>query len=362
MRHKLLTLILAVAVIASLVLAGCAKPAPTAPVTPKAEVITWKIQCSNAASHPAYIYLSKLCDAVTKASGGQLVFKSFTGGSIVPATKEVVQGVSKGVIEASYACPGYSLDTWPAAGLFGSRPTQMNADAFRAWFTVGGGVEFMNKMMEGYNVHALPAVQTDPPEIWMMSGVPIKSLDDLKGLKVRCMGDGGEILGRMGATVIFLPGGEVYESMERGVIDAFEFANPAVNWDMGFQEITKYVYFSETRAPIETLMFVVNNDAWEELPADLKQLVEDEVSAWTVRASIDIMVGSVKAIDKFKDYGCIVERIPDDVDQALFVEAQKFYGEKASKEAPIYGEILESQRAFMKTYVEYNTLNASHVA
>ena len=223
-------------------------------------------------------------------------------------------------------------------------------------------MELMNKMMEGYDVHAISAVQTDPPEVWMMSSVPIKSINDLKGLKIRCMGDAGEILSRMGATVIFLPGGEVYESMETGVIDAFEFAPPSVNWSMGFQEIAKYVYFSETRAPLETVIFVVDNDAWEELPADLKQLVEDEVSAWTVRASIDIMVGSMEAVDKFKDYGCIVERIPDDVDQALFEEAQKFYGEKASKEAPIYSEILESQRAFMKTYVEYNTLNTSHVA
>ncbi|MBA7516776.1 hypothetical protein ES705_08824 [subsurface metagenome] len=362
MVKRFLLIPLMVVLAGALIFGGCAAPAPApAPVAPapapEEAVITWKVQSANAAAHPSCVYTMKLCDAVTKASGGQLVFKGFSGGSIVPVTKEIVQGVHKGVIQATWSCPGYAVGTWPTAALFGSRPGQMEPSAMRLWFTEWGGVELLNKTMEGYNVLVLPAVQPDPPEIFLQSTVPIESLDDLIGLKMRAMGDCGEILSRMGASVVFMPGGEVYEAVARGTIDAFEFAPASVNWDLGFQEVTKYVYLSGSRAALETCMFFVNKDAWEKLPPNFKQLVQDEVFTWMTKASLHTYAESLKAIDKFRDYGCVVERIPPAISDGLLEEAVKFYNEQAAKQKPIYTEVLEAQRAFKNAYDKFEALN-----
>ena len=369
MKKKLLMLLVAVVVIVGWVAVGCApeaappaeeKPAPPTeekPTPPAAEVITWKFQDSYDAANPAHVTAEKLADAVTKASGGRFVIKSFTGGSIVPATKEV-DAVDTKVLEMTYTCPMYNLDKWPAAGLFSARPGQLPSESFCIWYNHGGGSELINKMVEGYNLYVLKGAAPRPAEIWAHSTVPIKSVKDIKGLRIRTAGDGGEVLTRMGASVVFMPGGELYEAMQRGVIDAFEYSNSSVDWDMGFQEIAKYVIFSATRAPSDPLVFFVNSDAWAKLPDDLKQLLQDEALRWTQEHNESEFVKCIEAVEKFRDYGCELSHLPADVESAFLAEAAKFYAEKAAKEAPIFAEILNSMAAFGKAYSGYQSLDA----
>lgn len=175
---------------------------------------------------------------------------------------------------------------------------------------------------------------------------------------MRTSGDGGEIITRMGGTTVFLPGGEIVQSMQTGVIDAFEYADPALDWDLGFQDVAKYVYYSATRAPSNPQCFFVQKSAWEELPDDLKQLVQDEMAKWAQEEHEYLTYKSIPATKNFIDYGCVVEHLPEDIELALLQEAKKFYDEKAVKEAPIYGEVLESMRAFRKAYADQASLNA----
>ena len=368
MKKKLLMLLVAVVVIVGWVAVGCApeaappaeeKPAPPTeekPTPPAAEVITWKFQDSYDAANPAHVTAEKLADAVTKASGGRFVIKSFTGGSIVPATKEV-DAVDTKVLEMTYTCPMYNLDKWPAAGLFSARPGQLPSESFCIWYNHGGGSELINKMVEGYNLYALKGTAPRPAEIWAHSTVPIKSVKDIKGLRMRTAGDGGEVLTRMGASVVFLAGGELYEAMQRGVIDAFEYSTPSVDWDMGFQEIAKYLIFSETRAPSDPLMFFVNKDAWEKLPDDLQQLLQDEALRWTYEHDESEFAKSIVGVQNFRDFGCDLSHLPADVERAFLAEAAKFYAEKAAKEEPIYSEILNSMNAFREAFATYTALS-----
>ena len=378
-KKKLVMLLVAVVVIVGWVAVGCApeaapppeeeapppeeeEEAPPAP--PAEEVITWKFQDSYDAANPAHVISANLADAVTKASGGRFVIKSFTGGSIVPATKEV-DAVNKGVIEMTYTCPMYNLDKWPAAGLFSARPGQLPSESFCIWYNQyngGEGWKLINKMVEGYDLYVLKGSAPRPAEIWAHSTVPIKSVKDIKGLRMRTAGDGGEVLTRMGASVVFLPGGELYEAMQRGVIDAFEYSNSSVNWDMGFQEIAKYLIFSATRAPSDPLMFFVNSDAWDELPDDLKQLLQDEALRWTQEHNESEFVKCIVAVQNFRDFGCDLSHLPEDVERAFLAEAAAFYTEKAAEEEPIFGEILDSMAAFGKAYAGYMALDAPLVA
>jgi len=315
-----------------------------------ADTIIWKSSGHGPATDPSQVFHDKLCEAITKASGGRLVIKAFVGGSVVPATKEI-DAVDEGVLQMCYTCPMYNLDKWKAAGLISSRPGGLPGEALRTWFNYGGGAELMNKMMEGYNVITFPgALSPLPGEVFLHSKVAIKTVDDLKGLKMRCSGDGGEILANMGAAVVFLPGGELYEAMERGTIDAFEYSTLASNWDMHFYEIAKYVILSPSRAPSDPQCFFINKQAWEELPDDLKQLVQDEIDKWTQAQHEYLVYNSIEAAEKFEDYGCEVYRLPKEVENALLEEAQKYYTEKAATESPIYNEILESMNSYWEAY------------
>jgi len=221
----------------------------------------------------------------------------------------------------------------------------------RTWFNYGGGAELMNKMIEGFNVITFPgALSPLPEEVFLHSKVEIRTPDDIRGLKIRASGDGGEILNRMGASVVFLPGGELYEAMQRGTIDAFEYSTLASNWDMHFNEIAKYVILSPCRAPSDPQCFFVNKQSWEKLPDDLKQLVQDEIDKWTQAQHEFLVYQSILAIDKFKEYGCEVYRLPQEVENALLEEAKQYYAEKAAKEDQIYRDILESMTSYWEAY------------
>ena len=315
-----------------------------------ADKIVWKSSGHGPATDPSQIYHDKCCQAITEASGGRLTIKPFVGGSVVPAYKEL-DAVNEGVLQMCYTCPMYQLDKWSCAGLISSRPGGLPGEALRTWFNYGGGADLMNKMMVDYNTMTFPgALSPLPEEVFFHSKVRLDTLDDIKGLKARCMGDGGEILARMGAATVIIPGGELYEAMQRGTIDAMEYSTLASNWVMHFNEVAKYVYLSPSRAPSDPQCFFVNKDAWNALPDDLKVLVRDEVDKWTQAQHEYLVYESVKAVDKFKEAGCEVLKVPTEIEEALLAEAAEFYEEKSAEEPPIFAEIYNSMKDYGEAY------------
>jgi len=243
--------------------------------------IVWKSSGHGPASDPSQIYHDEVCKAITKATDGRLEIKPFVGGSIVPAYKEL-DALNDNVLQLCYTCPMYNLDKWPAAGLISSRPGALAGEVLRSWFDYAGGADLMNKMMTGYNVMTMPGwLSPLPQEVFLHSKVKISKVADLKGLRVRCMGDGGEVMKKLGASVVIIAGGDLYESMQRNVIDAFEYSTLASNYNMHFNEVAKYVILSPVRAPSDPQVFFVNKSAWEKLPEDLKVIVQEVISSYT---------------------------------------------------------------------------------
>jgi len=310
--------------------------------------VIWKSSSFGPASNYSQIHHDKCCEAITQASGGRMEVKPFVGGSIVPETKEL-DAVLEGVIDLCYTCPMYNLDKWPAAGLISSRPGGLPGQYLIQWFDYGGGYELMNKMMEGYNAMVMPGfLSPEPGEVFLHSKVKIETVDDLNGLKVRTSGDGGEILARLGVSTIFLPGGELYEAMQRGTIDAFEYAGLSTNWSMHFNEIADYVILSPVRAPSDPHVWFVNKDSWEALPDDLKVLVQNVIARWTQEQQNFESHYDIEALQNFKDAGCEVYDLPKEVEDAISKEAKEFYIEKAAEESEIFGEILNSMNEYGK--------------
>ncbi|MBB4303528.1 TRAP-type mannitol/chloroaromatic compound transport system substrate-binding protein [Rhodobium orientis] len=333
-------------------LAGAAPLAAPFVVTAKAaDKITWRSSGHGPASDPSQIYHDMLCKSITKASDGRLTVKPFVGGSIVPAYQEL-DAVEQNVLQMAYTCPMYNLDKWPAAGLISSRPGCLAGNALRSWFDFAGGADLMNKMMgESYNAMTFPgALSPLPPEVFFHSKVELKSMDDVKGLKARCMGDGGEIFKRLGAATVIIPGGELYEAMQRGTIDAFEYSTLASNWKMHFNEVAKYVYVSPARAPSDPQVFFVNKEAWAALPDDLKELVQGLVARFTQDQHEYLEYESIKAVEEFRAAGNEVRQVPEDIVAALTAEADTFYAEKSEKESPIFKEIYDSMTSYRTAY------------
>lgn len=348
-RNAIFIVIAAVLSVPLAVSCGGAKTEAAAAAAP-VEKIVWKSSGHGPASDPSQIYHDMVCKAITEASGGRLEVQPFVGGSIVPAYKEL-DAINENVLQMGYTCPMYNLDKWSAAGLISSRPGALPGEVLRSWFDFGGGADLMNKMMEGYNVMTFPgALSPLPAEVFFHSKKKLETMADIKGLKARCMGDGGEILKRLGAATVIIPGGEVYEAMQRGTIDAFEYSTLASNWNMHFNEVAEYVYLSPIRAPSDPQVFFVNKDAFNKLPADLQAIVKNVISNYTQLQHEYLIAESIKALESFKKAGNKVLKVPKVIEDAVAAEADKFYTEKSKTEKPIFAEIYESMKAYGIAY------------
>ena len=190
-----------------------------------------------------------------------------------------------------------------------------------------------------------------PPEIFAHLNKTIKTAADFRGLKMRCSGDGGAVLARMGVGSVFMPLGEIFEAMKRGVIDAYECSSPRFDWQMGLNEVGKYIYLSPVRAPTEVYQLLVKRSKFEALPDDLKIIVEDCGRSEAMRYYGILTAGDAEALEKFRDYGNIVEKLSSAAEDAFLVQAAEYYDEVAAK-YPETKSVLESQRAFAKVWDE----------
>jgi len=308
-------------------------------------VIKWQYQGHPPVSDYYHQAVVRIAENITTMSGGRLVVEPYAGGSIVPATEEF-EGVNQGILNMGSACPMYALGKFPQAALFDAVSGGMTSMQMTLWHTRGAGDELAAKMWEkNTNVKYVGTAGQLPAEVWCQSNKKITVPDDLKGFKMRCSGDGGEILKSMGVATVFFPGAEIYESMQRGVIDAFEYASPFLNWGMGFHEVATYLYQSPSRAPTDNAHVWVNRDDWEALPPDLQLIVINACSVAGIDYTADAFMKDDVALVEYLNYGTELLPIPAAVEEAFLEAAMDFYGAKAATD-PLYKEILDSHWEF----------------
>jgi len=294
--------------------------------------------------------LDILSARITEASGGRLVWKSNPAGSICPATEEW-KAVHTGVLDfcgggGSYMNAEVHFGTMISQRVAGIPPMPhyiwmdtVGSDLINDWYVKMGFDMFDIK---GAGFHG-------PPEIFAHTNKELKVTGDLKGLKMRCSGDGGAVLARMGVGSVFMPLGEIFESMQRGVIDAYECSSPRFDWTMGLNEAGKYVYLSPIRAPTEVYQLLVKTSKFQALPDDLKVIIEDCGRSEALRYHSNLVAGDAEALQNFIDYGNIVQKLPGEIEEAFRIEANAYMAEQAAT-YPEAKSVLESQMAFAKMY------------
>lgn len=277
-------------------------------------------------------------------SNGRLVIDVYPTGAIVRAGEEF-EGVDKDVIDACLAGHMNQLRRYPAAGMFYQMVGGLTAAQMQLWYLAGGGDELAAMMYGDSNCHYVNTPLVHPPEVWCHSTVPLDEASDLDGLRFRVAGDAREILATMGAATVTFPASDIYDYATRGIVDAFEYGEPAINWDMRFQEIAHYLYTSSSRAPTGANALFVNNTSWNDLTPDLRAIVTYAAVSETQLWYAEELVLNHGALQNFVDYGTAVQSLPPDIDEQFLETAEVYYRDRAKRD-PFFRLVLESQLAF----------------
>jgi len=294
------------------------------------------------------------CDTVRLASGGRLDIKAYSAGELVPAM-EIFDAVSKGSFDAGHDWPGYWKGKNEAFIAFGSVPYGLDAELYNIWLYERGGLKEMQDLYGQYNLFALPGGQAGQ-EMGLNSNRPASKMEDFKGMKVRTWGWYLDILNELGASGVATPGGEVYLSLQTGVLDAAEFSSPAVNWPMGFDEVTKYIIQPGVHQPACQFAFFFNKKSYDELGDDLKWILDTaakETQLWSYSWLNNL---NAEAIRRFKEKSEIV--MMDESAIVDFAKTTQTYLEKVKDRCPDCKRLLESQEDLKKDFADWRSARA----
>ncbi len=294
------------------------------------------------------------CDTVRLASGGRLNIKAFSAGELVPAM-EIFDAVSKGSFDAGHDWPGYWKGKNEAFIIFGSVPYGLDAELYNIWLYERGGLKEMQNLYGQYNLVALPGGQVGQ-EMGLNSNRRASKMEDFKGMKVRTWGWYLDILNELGASGVATPGGEVYLSLQTGVLDAAEFSSPAVNWPMGFDEVTKYIIQPGVHQTACQFAFFFNKESYNKLGDDLKWIIDTaakETQLWSYSWINNL---NAEAIRRFKKKSEIV--MMDEAAIIDFAKTTQAYLEKVKARNSDCKRMLESQEALKKDFADWRSARA----
>ncbi len=206
-------------------------------------------------------------------TGGKLKIQVFPGGTLGSPLK-VTETVRNGVAEAGNSWPGYDWGIDKTTVLFGGFAGSMSAEQTIHWMYHGGGLKlYKDFRMEKFGIVVTPCGLA-PREMGMHSRKKVQTLADFKGLKLRTAGAWAEIAAGLGTSTVILPGAEVYPALERGVIDAIEWAQLSINKSVGFHKIAKYLIMPGIHQPNAVIECAFNKDAYGKLSDQTKQVIE----------------------------------------------------------------------------------------
>lgn len=300
----------------------------TRPGTP----IRWKMVTAWPKNLPGPgVSANRLAALIYEISEGRLDIRVYAADELVPAL-EVFDAVSRGIAEMGHAASHYWPGMIPAAPIFSGVPFGMTANEMNAWFYHGGGLELWREVYAPFDLIPMPAGNAGV----QMAGwyrKPINSLADIKGLKIRMPGLGGEVMKRLGAVSVTTPVGDVFLALQSGTLDAAEFVGPYSDLPLGLYKVARYYYTPGWHEPGTPLECLINQQAWQRLPKDLRAVVttacqamnNDLYAEYTARNGI-----ALKAL--VDEHQVTLSWLPDEVLVALRKQTQQVMAELTAKD------------------------------
>lgn len=287
---------------------------------------------------------NRLAEAIGTLSGGRLQVQVYGAGERVPAM-EVFDAVARGSAQMGHGAAYYWKGKHEAASFFTAMPFGMNAQESNAWLHYGDGMALWRRLYEDFNLVPFEAGNTGAQMAgWFRR--PLEKLSDLRGLRVRIPGLGGDVMARAGATTVNIPGGELYQALSSGVIDAAEWVGPYNDLAFGFHNAAKHYHYPGWQEPSGAVEMIVNREAWQSLPEDLQQVVEQACAAASHSMLAEMTARNGQALKELQErHGVEVLPLPDEVMDALRDASQAVLTDITRRNA-FAREVWENYRAF----------------
>ncbi len=266
---------------------------------------------------------------LNKMSGGRFQVSVHAAGELVPMPG-LADAVTNGTVEAGHTASYYYFGKNDAFALSTAIPFGLNSRQMTAWFYEGNGLKLMREFFDGYSIVNFPMGNTGA----QMGGwyrKEIKSAKDFEGLKFRIGGFAGRVCQRLGAVPQNIPGGEIYQALEKGTIDACEWVGPYDDQKLGFNKVAPNYYYPGWWEGGAGLDLYINKKAWEALPADYKAMVEAAASHAHVEMQARYDARNPGALKQLVAAGTKLHRFPKDLMDKAFQEAMGLYSEISAK-------------------------------
>ncbi|MFT6550351.1 MAG: TRAP-type mannitol/chloroaromatic compound transport system substrate-binding protein [Zhongshania marina] len=320
------------------------------------QVFHWKLVTTWPKNFPGLgTAPEKFASIVNKMSQGRLLIKVYGAGELVPAMG-VFDAVSTGSAEAGHGAAYYWKGKLASSIFFTAVPFGMTAQEMNGWLYHGGGLELWREAYAPFNLVPMAGGNTGV----QMAGwfnKEINSVSDVKGLKMRIPGSGGEVWNRLGGTSVTLPGGELYTSLQTGVIDATEWVAPYNDLAFGFHEVAKYYYYPGWHEPGSTLELIINKQAFDALPEDLKAIVETAARYANADMLDEYTARNNAALRELVDVHHVqLRKLPDDVIRELHQASDDYLKELANTD-PLTKRVYTSWKNFMEGAKEYHHIS-----
>ena len=317
-----------------------------------------KLQLKGQSSHPASANLHLIfvlwAQTLEKMSGGRITVSTAPGGAIVPPF-EVFDAASKGVLDVGMITFGYIQGRHPATIPMSHGPLYgMDGNDYYAWYYDGGGMALLEEFYRDIlklNLVGFP-IPTDYPQGLGWFKKPLNSLKDIKGLKYRIFGIGAETYGRLGASVVTLPGQEIVAAMERGVIQGAEWINCLEDRKLGLHKVAKYYYTPGMHEPVTGGQLIFNRDVWNKLAPDLQEMVKVASVYATTQRNFIFNRETAEACQELIKEGIEIRRTPDDILKNFLDTWMKIDAEYIAKE-PFYAKVVASQKKYAEMVVPF---------
>jgi TRAP-type mannitol/chloroaromatic compound transport system substrate-binding protein len=274
----------------------------------------------------------RLAQRIGEMSSGRLTVKVYAAGELVPAFG-VFDAVSRGTAQMGHATSYYWVGKTPAAQFFSSVPFGMTATELNAWIYYGGGQDLWREVYAPFDLVPMLAGNSGVQMAgWFRR--EIASLDDLKGMKMRIQGLAAEMLRRAGAVPVAMPAGEIFTSLQSGLIDAAEFVGPYYDLTLGFHKVAKYYYYPGWHEPGTPAECTINRKAFQRLPSDLRSVVTTACQAMNADVYAETTARSNLAMQTLvKEHQVQLRRLPDAVIARLRDHSAEVLADVAAKDA-----------------------------
>jgi TRAP-type mannitol/chloroaromatic compound transport system substrate-binding protein len=326
--------------------AGLAAGALAAPavVSAQAPQIKWRLASSFPKSLDTLFGTTEtLVRRVAAATGGKFQIQLFAAGEIVPGF-QVLDAVKEGTVEMGHSASYYFVGKDPTFAFDCAVPFGLNSRQQTAWMYEGGGLELMREFFRDYNIYNIPMGNTGT----QMGGwfrKEIKTLADLKGLKMRIAGFAGEVMAKLGAVPQQLPGADVYPALEKGTIDAAEWVGPYDDEKLGFNKVAKYYYYPAWWEGGPQTSLYINQKHWDSLPKEYQNILEAAAAEAHVQMQARYDAKNPAALKRLVASGTQLRSFSREIMAAAYKTTFEIYEETAAKN-PRFKKVYEPWKKF----------------